>query len=117
DAYAWHNLGSSWAAMGRYEEASAAFDRAISINTLPWRILWYQFGLFEAYYNTGRYSDVIAFANSNLNLASELEESYYWRGMAYAGQGATSEAIADLRQALRYNPNFEAAQTALAELQ
>jgi tetratricopeptide (TPR) repeat protein len=117
DAFAWHNLGSSLTALGRYQEAATAFDRAMSLGTLPWRTLWYQFGLFEAYYHVGRYDDIIALAKGNLNQAPELEESYYWRGMAYAEQGHTSEAISDFRLALRYNPHFDAAQIALDKLQ
>ena len=116
DAFAWHNLGSSLVAVGRYQEAANAFDRARTLN-LPWRILWYQFGVFEAYYQMARYDDIIALANSNLNSSPELEESYYWRGMAYAAQGMTAEATSDFRTALRYNPNFLAASVALDEIQ
>jgi tetratricopeptide (TPR) repeat protein len=117
DAYAWHNLGTALTALGRYEEASRAFDRSNAIGTLPWRILWYQFGLFEAYYNVGRYDEIISLANSNLNTTPELEESYYWRGLASAELGDITSATADLRQALRYNPNYEEARIALDNIQ
>lgn len=115
DGFAWHNLGMSLVAMDRYTEAATAFDRARTAG-LPWRMLWYQFGTFEAYYEIGRYEEVISLAQSNLNAANELEESYYWRGMAYAALGDTNQALSDLRTALRFNPNFAAAQTALDEL-
>jgi tetratricopeptide (TPR) repeat protein len=117
DAFAWHNFGNSLVALGRYQEAANAFDRAIALNTLPWRILWYQFGVFEAYYQMGRYGDIISLANTNINQSPELEESYYWRGMAFAAQGMSSEAISDFRTALRYNPNYQIAQVALDQLQ
>jgi len=115
DGYGWHNMGTSLVALERYTEAATAFDRARTAG-LPWRMLWYQFGTFEAYYEVGRYEEVISLAQSNLQGASELEESYYWRGMAYAALGDTSQALSDLRTALQYNPNFAAAQVALDEL-
>ncbi len=115
DGFAWHNMGTSLVALGRYAEAATAFDRARTAG-LPWRMLWYQFGPFEAYYEVGRYEEVISLAQSNLNQANELEESYYWRGMAHAALGNTTQALSDFRTALQYNPNFAAAQAALDEL-
>src|SRR5690606_5933284 len=50
DRYAWFNLGSSLAGLGEMEKAAQAFDQARSLK-LPWRMLWYQFGPFEAYYS------------------------------------------------------------------
>ncbi|MEO1286745.1 MAG: tetratricopeptide repeat protein, partial [Chloroflexota bacterium] len=117
DAFAWFNLGTSLTELGRYEEATRAFDRAFVLDTLPWRMLWYQFNLFESYYEVGRYEEIIALANANLQAAEELEESYYWRALAQAGLGNISEATSDLRTALLYNPNFDAARTALDNIQ
>ena len=61
--------GSTWVATSSrsaaIEEAAAAFDQARQIG-LPWRMLWYQFGPFEAYYETGRYDEVIALADATL---------------------------------------------------
>jgi tetratricopeptide (TPR) repeat protein len=115
DGFAWHNMGSALVALERYAEAATAFDRARTAG-LPWRMLWYQFGTFEAYYEVGRYEEIISLAQSNLQGANELEESYYWRGMAHAALGNTSQALSDLRTALQYNPNFAAAEAALNEL-
>ena len=112
NGYAWHNAGTSLVELGRYQEAASAFDRARQA-TLPWRMLWYQFGMFEAYYETGRYNDIISLASSNLNQAAELEESLYWRGRAHLALGNTNQAVNDFRTALRYNPNFDAARVAL----
>jgi len=115
DGFAWHNVGTSLTELGRYQEAATAFDRARQVG-MPWRMLWYQFGTFEAYFNVGRYDDVISLAQSNLNNAPELEESYYWRGRALAELGNTSEAASNFRTALNYNPLFEDAQIALDNL-
>jgi len=45
-----------------------------------------------------------------------FEESWYWRGIAYAALGDLEAAKADLEQAVEYNVNYQAAQTALNSL-
>jgi hypothetical protein len=115
DAFAWFNLGSSLTMLERYAEAASAFDRARQLE-LPWRMLWYQFGIFEAYYHVGRYDDVLSLVQSNLTTSPELEESYYWRGRVFAAQGDRARAEAEFRRALSYNSTFEAARQALARL-
>jgi hypothetical protein len=115
NGFAWHNAGTSLVELGRYREAARAYDRARQ-TSLPWRMLWYQFGMFEAYYEMGRYNDIISLTTSNLNQAAELEESLYWRGRAHLAIGNTNQAVSDFRTALRYNPNFDAAQAALDNL-
>lgn len=117
DPFAWFNMGTSLVALERYNEAANAFDQSRRTSkTLPWRMLWYQFGPFEAYFNTGRYDDILSLAQSNLNMSEELEESYYWRGKVYVAQGKFNQAASEFRIALRYNPNFEAAKIALDSL-
>ncbi len=114
DAFAWFNMGSSLVELGRYEEAAAAYDRA-TLAGLPFRITWYQFGSFKAYYEVGRYQDVLALVNTNLtNGAQYVEETHYWQGRVFAAQGRTSEAAASFRRALSHNPRFEAARAALS---
>ncbi len=115
DAFAWFNLGSSLTMLERYAEAASAFDRARQLE-LPWRMLWYQFGIFEAYYEVGRYDDVLSLVQSNLTTSPELEESYYWRGRVFAAQGDRARAEAEFRRALSYNSTFEAARQALERL-
>lgn len=112
DSFAWFNMGTSLVELGRHEEAANAFDQARRFG-LPFRMTWYQFGPFVAYYETGRFDDVMALARSNLNNASELEETYYWRGRVMLAQGDTANAAAEFRRALRYNPNFREAREAL----
>jgi tetratricopeptide (TPR) repeat protein len=113
NAFAWFNMGTSLVELGRYEEAATAYDKAISLEALPWRMLWYQFGPFEAYYNVGRYDDVLQYAANNLsNNGRYVEETYYWQGRALAAQGDTDGARNAFSRALRYNSNFEAARQA-----
>lgn len=112
DSFAWFNMGTALNILGRYEEAANAFDLA-RLHEVPWRILWYQFGPFEAYYNVGRYDDIVSLAGTNLNSAKEHEESFYWRGKAYAAKGQTADAASQFRTALSLRPNFPEAELAL----
>ncbi len=115
DAYAWFNMGTSLVALGDYRRAANAYAQSMRHN-LPWRMLWYQFGPFEAFYETGQYDQVMSLVNINLNQAEEVEETFYWRGRVYAAQGETSRARADFNRVLALNPNFEAARVALNQL-
>ncbi len=115
NAFYWFNLGSSYAALGQYEDAAVAFDQARAIG-LPWRMLWYQFGPYEAYYQAGRYEDVRLLAETTLQDRPYFEESYYYLGLAQAALGDQTAARANLERASAFNPNFVLAAQALAEL-
>lgn len=114
DAIAHFNQGEALTHLGRFEEAVAAFDQARQLG-LHWRRLWYQFTPFEAYYAVGRYQDVLDLTQATIRGAGGLEEAYYYHGLALQASGQTG-AAEDFEAALAYNPNFEAAAEALAEL-
>jgi tetratricopeptide (TPR) repeat protein len=111
----WFNLGTSYAALQEYEDAAVAFDQARAIG-LPWRMLWYQFGPYEAYLNTGRFEDIVLLADTTLQDRPYFEESYYYKGLALAELGERDAALENLERAANFNPNFEAAQIALDRL-
>lgn len=124
--FAWFNKGTSLVNLQRYSEAAEAYDQAFQVyarldedeKTRPYRIMWYQTGPYWAYYYSGRYQDVIDLADTTLNetiVDPTLEESLYWRGLAEYALGNTRDAIADLREAVRLNPNFDAGVTRLQE--
>ncbi|MDJ0752001.1 MAG: C39 family peptidase [Ardenticatenaceae bacterium] len=114
--YLWFNLGSTYNGLGEYEMAAKAFDNARAFG-LPWRMLWYQFGPYEAYYEIGRYQDVIDLADATLYQRPYFEESYYYRGLAYQALGNQREARKDLNRAAEFNPRFHQAEQALAALE
>jgi tetratricopeptide (TPR) repeat protein len=114
-AFAWFNLGTDLTALGRYEEAANAFDKARQIG-LPWRMFWYQFGAFQAYYQTGRYEEVVALANATIRTATYVEELYYWRGLAQVAEGMSGDARASFQRALEMNRYYTPAIEALAAL-
>lgn len=115
DGFTYFNLGSSLVALGRYEEASAAFDQAFALE-LPWRMLWYQYGPFEAYFQVGRYDDVIRLANQTLSNTPGIEEMYYYLALVYEQQGDLQRSEGNLEAAIWRNANYTAAADMLARL-
>ena len=115
DAFAWFNLGSDLVALGRFDEAARAYDQSRRIG-LPWRMLWYQFGPFRAYYETGRYDEIIALADATLRTAKHVEELFFWRGLAQQAKGDLPAAQASLERALELNPHYAEARAALTAL-
>ncbi len=113
-AFAYFSLGTSDVGLRNYKEAADAFDKYFSIYSTiakeqrPWRMMWYQNGPYEAYYQTGRYHDIISLASITLGALSEklLEEACYWRGMAKIATGDLPGAMRDLQEAVQRNPNY-----------
>lgn len=113
DAFAHFNLGTVLVQEGDYAGAAAAYDQARALG-LPWRMLWYQFGPFAAYTETGRTQEVIDLGQATLNSAGGgIEEVHYWRGRALAAQGNQAGAEAEWRTALALNPDYAPARAAL----
>ncbi len=116
DAFGAFNLGSSLLGLKKYDEAATAFDQARMLG-LPWRMLWYQFGPYEAYYRVGRYDELLALTSATLKVMDDLEESHYYKGLALEKLGRNEEARAEFASALKYNRNFTDAQQELAKLE
>ena len=112
DAYAWFNLGTNLAHFERYAEAAQAYDTALGLG-LPWRFTRYQFGPYIAYFNQGRFEDVIDLATSTLYRTSKSEEARLWRGWARYRLGDLGGALDDFQAALEVNPNYLDARYAL----
>lgn len=111
DAIAHFNRGDALTRLGRYQEATEAFDRARQIG-LHWRRLWYQFTPFEAYYRVARYQDVLDLTQATIKGTGGLEEAYYYHGLASHASGQPG-AETDFQAALEYNPLFSPAADAL----
>jgi tetratricopeptide (TPR) repeat protein len=116
DPFAWFNLGSDLVALSQFEPAAMAYDHARQIG-LPWRMLWYQFGPFQAYYETGRYQEVVALSDATIKTTSSVEEIYYWKGMALKAQGDVAGARQAWQRALELNPHYAEATAVLAGLE
>ncbi len=124
--FAYFNKGTSLVKMEHYLDAGEAFDQAYQVyseldeddTTRPYRITWYQTSPYMAYYFSGRYQDVINLANFTFETIDEdtLEESLYWRGLAYYALGKKALAKQDLYQSVWLNPNFQAGLDQIAVL-
>jgi tetratricopeptide (TPR) repeat protein len=113
--FSWFNVGTSLTSLGRHAVAATAYDEARQLG-LHYRMLWYQFGPYESYYTVGRYDDVTALTNATLATTANLEESYYWRGLARLAQGDVDGARSDLNAALHYHEDWKPAVEALEKL-
>lgn len=123
--FAWFNKGTSHVLLQQYVDAATAYDQAFNIYATldsakrPYRMMWYQTGPYKAYYYSGRYSDVIDLATITLDSVlggPHLEESLYWRGMAYYMAGQTELAVDDYRLALKVHPKWIPATQGLQDL-
>ncbi len=116
DLYAWFNLGDALLELDRDAEAVAAYEQALAFG-LPPRMMWYRFGLLEAYNRVGQYQKMLDLVEPLLADAPMLEEVHYHRGIAYEGLGQPQNAMAAYQMALQHNSRFQAAREALEALQ
>jgi tetratricopeptide (TPR) repeat protein len=114
-AFAHFNVGTSLVELGDYAGAAAAFDQARALG-LPWRMFWYQFNIFPAYEQMGRYWEMVQLADATNAITDSIEEIHYWRGRGLAGLGDLDAAQAAYQRALTLNPAFAPASEALAVL-
>jgi tetratricopeptide (TPR) repeat protein len=110
--FAWFNIGTNYARLGETELAAGAFDEARRLG-LPYRMLWYQFDIYDVYLAQGRYQELIELTTAVLDATGGLEELYYYRGLAYQALGEADAARTDFEAALDYNPAFEPARAGL----
>ncbi len=115
--FAWFNIGSSLTMLGNYKDATVAFDQSRNTD-IGWdyRMLWYQFTPYAAYYNSGNYTEVLALAGATLGTTPFVEETWFWRGMVEAATGNSDAAIKDFGDVIKFNPGFAPAADALARV-
>ena len=118
-SHSYFNLGWAQLQLGMYEEAAESFDMARSLG-LPMRMLWYEFGPFEAYNAVGRYQDTLNIVRANIDVAGNeisIEEWYFYAAQAYEGLGNLERAILNYQVALTRNANYTEAAERLQALQ
>ena len=106
-------------------EAAKAFDDAfvayaeLPAYKRPFRVMWYQFGPYGAYFSTKRYEDCINLAQNTIanSSSSGLEESWYWRGRCTEALGDLNSAAFLYQKALDWHPGWKPAQEALQALE
>ena len=118
DGFAYFNQGWAQLELGMNEEAATSFDQARSIG-LPYRMLWYEFGPFEAYLAVERYEDVITLANLQIANAGNdisIEEWYFYAAQAYEAQGNIDRALLNYEVAIARNNNYSEAAERISAL-
>ena len=105
ETWAWNGLGNVYTDLGRYEEAIAAYQKAIELDpkfTWPWN------NLGTVYDDLGRYEEAIAAYQK----AIELDPQFTWPwnnlGTVYDDLGRYEEAIAAYQKAIELDPQFAA---------
>lgn len=106
-------LGQSLASEDKYEEAEAAFARAIELQ--PKSVEAYS-RLTDIRYRKKDFDGVIASAGAALALDKSLGHLYSIRGRAYHQIGKEDEALNDLQHAVALEPNDREAQLALGHI-
>lgn len=106
DHWAWFNLGEAMTYLGEYQNATIAFQTAFNTGKMPFRTLWYLHGAFESFYQTGQFNTVLRLAEQVQAVTSYIEETDYYRGLVYAAQGNTDQALYRMNLVLNFNPNF-----------
>jgi len=115
DGFAYFNAGSALLGLGQAEEAALMFDQAFAVG-LPWRMLWYQYGPFEAYFLTRRYDDVLRLVQDVRRTTGGVEEIFYYAGLVYEARGELNTARDFFEVAAARNRNYEPPRLALARL-
>jgi tetratricopeptide (TPR) repeat protein len=100
-----------------WEGAAVAYDQARLLG-LPPRMLWYQFGPYEAYLAVGRHDDVRALAEATLATQGgrNVEETYLHLGRALAALGDHAGASAAWRRVVELHPAGPAGRAAAERL-
>ena len=102
DAGAHNNLGVLYYNKGLYEEAVAAFTKALELDT---KMQVAQRNLEVAYFNTGYYDKRVAQLREKLRHRVDDRDARWELGRAYALLGQNEEAIAEFTALLRHHPN------------
>ncbi len=102
--------------LGDYEKTVESFEKVEG--RLPKRMLWYQLEPLLAYQKLGQHDKIFSISEKILNGGNRAySELYQIRGEIYLAQGNRDAAREEYQKAVSYNVNYEAAKTALRDLQ
>ena len=111
DPFAWFNLGTDYVALGDFEAAAQGLRHGRGGSKLPWRMLWYQFGPFQAYYEVGRHEEVIALADATIKTARNdrraLLSGRAWRRRRWVTRSGARQAVIGSK-AVKLRPTYQA---------
>ena len=99
----WFGQGNTFANLGRYEEALASYDQAISLQP-DYAIAWNDRGYPLA--NLGRYEEALASYDQAISLQPELAMAWFNRGSTLAHLGRYEKSLASYDQAISLQPDY-----------
>jgi tetratricopeptide (TPR) repeat protein len=102
DVNAWSWRGNSLHNLGKYEEAIASYERAISIKPDREEV-WSWRG--NSLHNLGKYEEAIASYERAISIKPDREEVWSWRGNSLHNLGKYEEAIASYERAISIKPD------------
>jgi tetratricopeptide (TPR) repeat protein len=102
DVSAWNSRGVALRRLGRYEEAIASYNRAISIKP-NYPEVWNNRGI--SLDNLGRYEEAIASYDRAISIKPDYHEAWYNRGISLDNLGRYEEAIASYDRAISIKPD------------
>jgi type IV pilus assembly protein PilF len=110
-AEAVHNLGLSYAEQGRYEQAIAAYRKALSMPIYPTPDVGY-YNLGRAYAQIKKYPEAEEALRTAIQLQPTLGAAYYQLGVVLATTGRQEDAKSAFRKARDLDPSSPFGQAA-----
>jgi len=110
---AYYHAGIVETNMGKLEEASQAFQKAIDLSGGTYA--WGEFGIGYVLYAEGKAEEAVSVIRRGLELDENSPDGYFILGMALLRLDRLDEAEKSAREALLRNPNFARAYILLAD--
>ncbi|MDO8497335.1 MAG: C39 family peptidase [bacterium] len=115
DMYAYFNLGTSYYALGQYQNAYNAFEKSRELGW-PRRMLWYQIEPIQTLNELAKFDEALRLIDPVLAGNASFAELHYEKARAYKGLGQTEKARSEAQTALIHTPNYQKAKDLLSTL-
>ena len=112
NCYAWLNAGAVLSAENIPEESWNSYRTALQIG-IPQRFLLYDFGLYEAAFQSGAADELKSRSDAMIKINSHSEENWLWNGWASMLTQEREKAEQSFRKAQNINPESDAVRYAL----
>ena len=115
DMYAYFNLGTSYFALGEYDNAREAFEKSRALGW-PRRMLWYQIQPVQTLNELGDYRGALELADIGLSGNDSYAELHVEKAKSYIGLSEKDKAKQEAEKAIFYSPDLTSARDLLSSL-